>query len=60
MRRRPSSTDPAPRRRVHVAERQPGGGEDIASLEIRWPTGIVQTLKKVRADQILTVTELVR
>ncbi|MGA2131746.1 MAG: CRTAC1 family protein [Bryobacteraceae bacterium] len=29
----------------------------IASLEIRWPSGIVQTLKKVRADQILSVTE---
>jgi hypothetical protein len=32
----------------------------IQSLEIRWPSGIVQTLKKVKADQILNVTEPVR
>ena len=37
------------------------GTEDaIKSLEIRWPSGIVQTLKKVRADQILTVKEPAR
>jgi len=29
----------------------------IQSLEIRWPSGIVQTLKRVQADRILTVTE---
>jgi hypothetical protein len=32
----------------------------IESLEIHWPSGIVQTLKRVRADQILTVTEPAR
>jgi hypothetical protein len=29
----------------------------VRSLEIRWPSGIVQTLKDVRADQILQVDE---
>lgn len=29
-------------------------------LEIRWPSGVVQTLKQVRADQILTVKEPAR
>lgn len=29
----------------------------VDSLEIRWPSGIVQTLRDVKADQILTVTE---
>ena len=43
------------------AERDGLGGETaIASLEIRWPSGIVQTLKKVLADQIPTVTEPAR
>jgi hypothetical protein len=41
-------------KRVHFGL---GAEKAIASLEIRWPSGIVQTLKKVRADQILTVTE---
>jgi hypothetical protein len=27
------------------------------TVEIRWPSGIVQVLKNVRADQVLTVTE---
>jgi hypothetical protein len=34
-----------------------GSEKTIESLEIRWPSGVVQTLKKVKADQILTVTE---
>jgi hypothetical protein len=35
-----------------------GLGEDTqASIEIRWPSGITQTLKDVRADQILQVEE---
>jgi len=35
------------------------GSETTAqSIEIRWPSGITQTLKSVRADQILTVDEL--
>ena len=41
-------------KRVHFGL---GAETAIASLEIRWPSGIVQTLKKVRADRILTVTE---
>ena len=41
-------------KRVHFGL---GAEKAIASLEIRWPSGIVQTLKKPRPDQILTVTE---
>jgi len=44
-------------KRVHFGL---GTEKAISSLEIRWPSGIVQTLKKVRADRILTVTEPVR
>ena len=34
------------------------GSESAAqSIEIRWPSGIQQTLKNVRADQILQVDE---
>jgi hypothetical protein len=34
------------------------GGEAAAqSIEIRWPSGILQTLKNVHADQILEVDE---
>ena len=34
------------------------GRESVAqSIEIRWPSGITQTLKNIRADQILTVDE---
>ncbi len=41
-------------KRVHFGL---GSEKAIESLEIRWPSGIVQTVKKVKADQILTVTE---
>jgi hypothetical protein len=41
-------------KRVHFGL---GTEKAIDSLEIRWPSGIVQTLKKVMADKILTVTE---
>ena len=41
-------------KRVHFGL---GPEKAIASLEIHWPSGIVQTLKKPRADQILTVKE---
>jgi hypothetical protein len=34
------------------------GTEAVAQIEIRWPSGIVQTLSNVRADQILQVDEL--
>jgi hypothetical protein len=44
-------------KRVHFGL---GPEKAIESLEIRWPSGIVQTLKKVKADQILTVTEPAR
>ncbi len=33
------------------------GRDTVASIDIRWPSGIVQTLKDVRADQILRVEE---
>jgi len=33
------------------------GADTQASLEIRWPSGIVQTLKDVHADQILQIDE---
>jgi hypothetical protein len=41
-------------KRVHF-----GLGQEIVaqSVEIRWPSGIVQTLKDVKADQILQVNE---
>jgi hypothetical protein len=41
-------------KRVHFGL---GAEKAIRSIEIRWPSGIVQTVKKVRADQVLTVTE---
>ena len=44
-------------KRVHFGL---GAEKNIASLEIRWPSGIVQKLKNVRADQILTVKEPAR
>jgi hypothetical protein len=33
------------------------GGERSATVEIRWPSGIRQTIKNVAADQILRVDE---
>jgi len=44
-------------KRVHFGL---GAEKAIESLQIRWPSGIVQTLKKPKADQILTVTEPAR
>jgi hypothetical protein len=44
-----SSNDP----RLHFGL----GAETHADLEIRWPNGLVQTLKKVNADQTLTIRE---
>jgi enediyne biosynthesis protein E4 len=41
-------------RRVHFGL---GSEREIASLEIHWPSGIVQTLKNVQADRILRITE---
>ena len=41
-------------RRVHFGL---GGEQRIASLEIRWPGGQVQTLSDVKADQILRLSE---
>ncbi len=34
-----------------------GAHAQVDRLEIRWPSGIVQTLRDVKADQILTLTE---
>lgn len=36
------------------------GAEGVAKVEIRWPSGIVQALDAVPADQILQVDELLR
>ena len=41
-------------KRVHFGL---GSEPSAQSIEIRWPSGITQTLKNVRADQILTVEE---
>ncbi len=41
-------------RRVHFGL---GSEERIASIEIRWPSGVVQELRDIRADQILNVEE---
>ena len=45
-----ASSDP----RVHFGL---GGAQQVARLEIRWPSGIRQVQENVRADQILTVRE---
>jgi hypothetical protein len=34
-----------------------GASSQIAKIEIRWPSGIVQVLQNVRADQVLEVRE---
>ncbi|PYQ02692.1 MAG: RNA-binding protein [Acidobacteria bacterium] len=34
-----------------------GTDEQLSLIEVRWPSGTVQTLENVRADQILTVKE---
>jgi enediyne biosynthesis protein E4 len=41
----------------HVARFGLGQETQVDSVELRWPSGIVQTLRDVRADQLLTVTE---
>ncbi|MBC7926842.1 MAG: CRTAC1 family protein [Bryobacteraceae bacterium] len=41
-------------KRVHFGL---GLDASIAELEIAWPSGILQTMKRVKANQILTVTE---
>ena len=44
-------------KRVHFGL---GAETGISSLEIKWPSGIVQTLKDLKADQILRVDEPAR
>jgi hypothetical protein len=34
-----------------------GKEERVESIEIRWPSGIVQTFKSISADQILQIDE---
>jgi hypothetical protein len=34
-----------------------GADKVIKEIELRWPSGTVQLLHNVKADQILTVTE---
>jgi enediyne biosynthesis protein E4 len=41
-------------KRVHFGL---GAADVIDTVELTWPTGITQVLKKVKADQVLTVTE---
>jgi len=41
-------------KRVHFGL---GSAGVVDAIELRWPSGIKQTLKNVKADQILTVTE---
>jgi hypothetical protein len=41
-------------KRVHFGL---GSAEVVREIEIRWPSGVRQTLKDVKADQIMTVTE---
>ena len=41
-------------KRVHFGL---GSATVVESIELRWPSGIKQVLKNVKADQILTVTE---
>jgi enediyne biosynthesis protein E4 len=41
-------------RRVHFGL---GSATSAKSIEIRWPSGIVQQLQNIRADQILTIEE---
>ena len=41
-------------RRVHLGL---GAEQEIRSIEIRWPSGILQRLTDVEIDQVLTVTE---
>jgi enediyne biosynthesis protein E4 len=41
-------------KRVHFGL---GAAATVSEIEIRWPSGIHQVLKDVKADQILTVTE---
>jgi len=41
-------------KRVHFGL---GSADVIETIELTWPSGIKQVLKKIKADQILTVTE---
>lgn len=41
-------------RRMHFGL---GADDKIASIEIKWPSGVVQELKDVKSDQILKVEE---
>jgi enediyne biosynthesis protein E4 len=41
-------------KRVHFGL---GGDSTVQEIEIRWPSGILQSLKNVRADQILKIDE---
>jgi hypothetical protein len=34
-----------------------GAAKGLDTVEVRWPSGVVQSLKDVPADQVLTVRE---
>jgi enediyne biosynthesis protein E4 len=44
----------------HVARLGLGVATQVEVLELHWPSGIVQTLRNVKADQVLSVTEPAR
>ena len=41
-------------RRVHFGL---GSEKSAAAIEVRWPSGVLQTLKNVAADRILKIEE---
>jgi len=41
-------------RRVHFGL---GSEKVAASIEVRWPSGVLQTLREVHADQVLKLEE---
>jgi len=43
-------------KRVHFGL---GSATAVDRIELKWPSGITQVLKNIKADQILTVTEAV-
>jgi hypothetical protein len=44
----------------HVARFGLGSASQADTVELRWPSGLVQTLRNVKADQVLAVTEPAR
>jgi enediyne biosynthesis protein E4 len=51
-----SSYESSSDQRVHFGL---GNAESVNLIQIRWPSGTIPTLNHVKADQFLTVTEMV-